>query len=385
MERQSLLSQSGSMNFNSTSTSLNVNTSASSSRVHNSQLPAGGVSRTDCTDPIPPYSMDSIPGYSNTNFKGVAVLPPTTQNSVPQPPRDQKAIRRVTTLTEDQAKEALVRFVADHCCYGTGPVREMRIVGMDSSSAFHYCLETFGESRYTKWKCKPSNGKHSVVLGPAPSPWDLHIQPPAMFQPGEVDVEVPNTASVKQCYKCNGAGSSICSECSGSRRVRCRDCRGTGWDDFHNRMCSKCGNGLAICSDCKGSGRDKCLLCGGCGNLCWFILMTVKWANHVGDHIMEGTSLPQEKIKKVSGEIAFEETAPRVGPVNHFSEQQINQASRDLISKHGACYSMERILMQRHKIRIVPVTQVSYSYKDQILAYYVYGFENKRVEITRGQ
>uniref|UniRef100_A0A2C9JZJ8 Uncharacterized protein n=1 Tax=Biomphalaria glabrata TaxID=6526 RepID=A0A2C9JZJ8_BIOGL len=134
---------------------------------------------------------------------------------------------------------------------------------------------------------------------------------------------------------------------------------------------------LSRCFVCNGSGRIECYKCKGRASLRWYIELKITWKNHLEDHIVERTALPDELIRTVSGEVAFEETYPRVWPINHFPESEINAASNTLVSKHKSAFPTERILMQRHRVRIVPVTQVAYSYKDMNSCFFVYGFEHR--------
>ncbi|CAL1537493.1 unnamed protein product [Lymnaea stagnalis] len=347
-------------------------------------VPHGAMSSpNEDTEPsAPPPELASLPGYSNIGFDG-AMLPPPSYQEVIQEPQQRAAIRSGATITEDQAREAIIEFVSEHCCYGKGPALEMKINDLQSSSAFHYTLETFGEGRSTKWTCQPYMGEGIVVSGSPPGAWDIQAQPPAMFQTNKLEVEVPNTASVKPCHVCGARGYKFCYMCLGSGRRQCAFCNGTGrisyYEDGEHRHkhCHSCTGGMTTCFTCNGSGRIECRKCKGRANLRWFIQLTINWTNHLEDHIVERTALPDELIRSVSGEVAFEETSPRVWPVNHFPEQEINMASKGLVSKHGSGFPSERILMQRHRVRIIPVTQVGYHYKSQTSSFFVYGLEHK--------
>ncbi len=61
---------------------------------------------------------------------------------------------------------------------------------------------------------------------------------------------------------------------------------------------------------------------------------------------MERSTLPSELIRDVQGQLAFEEENPRVWPVNHFPDAQINSASSALVRKHSTAFPTERILRQ---------------------------------------
>ena len=43
-------------------------------------------------------------------------------------------------INEDQAREALLQYVAQNCCYGSGAAKNMTFRDLKSSSAFHVCM-----------------------------------------------------------------------------------------------------------------------------------------------------------------------------------------------------------------------------------------------------
>ena len=47
------------------------------------------------------------------------------------------ALFRATAITDDQARDAMIQFVSENCCYGTAPAREMVIKDVIPSSAYH--------------------------------------------------------------------------------------------------------------------------------------------------------------------------------------------------------------------------------------------------------
>ena len=44
---------------------------------------------------------------------------------------------RATSITEEQARDALLAFVAENCCYGKGAAKDMDIKDITPSSAYH--------------------------------------------------------------------------------------------------------------------------------------------------------------------------------------------------------------------------------------------------------
>ncbi|XP_059150494.1 protein SSUH2 homolog [Physella acuta] len=334
---------------------------------------------------VPPLEqMDKIPGYAAVGFdEGMFLAPPSQQprldEASPQQDQRPRSTFNYTPLTREQAREAIIHYAADHCCYGNNPAVKMEFTNMASTSSFHYTLETFGESRSTKWTSHPYLGEGLVVTGPPPGPWDVMVAPPVMFQKNKKKIEVPNTASVKPCHNCNGRGNKSCGFCQSSGRRKCLTCNGTGRSrmDAGPSQCMSCQGGWTKCYSCNGAGHNVCTKCEGRGNLRWYIQLTVQWTNHTDHHVIERTALPNSLITRVTGLVAFEESLPRVSPVSHFLETEINTASHALVNKHACSFPTERILMQRHVVQIVPVTEVSFTYEDMMSSFFVYGNEHK--------
>ncbi|XP_062589397.1 protein SSUH2 homolog, partial [Saccostrea cucullata] len=342
----------------------------------------GGMPEMAPTAP-PLEKMDSIGGYNNVGFSA-NVLPPPSYDEVTeqQTPEERQAIENVLTITEQDAREALLGYVAEHCCYGKGAAEDLKFTDLNPTNALHYTLESYGEGRSTCWAYEPYSGQpiDGPQNGPAPGPWDIQASPQTMFQNSEQTFEVPHTASVKPCHDCNALGVVVCGQCYGQGMVMCSLCQGRGHlsryhDGHHSHVrCHHChGCGSIQCSFCCGVGMVMCRNCSGFRNLKCYIKLTVKWTNHVNDHIMEHAPLPDHLIRNVSGQTAFEETKVKVWPINQFHEREINEASERLISDHQ--FPSERVLMQRHKVRIVPVTQCMYKWKNTESDFIVYGFE----------
>ena len=63
-------------------------------------------------------------------------------------------------------------------------------------------------------------------------------------------------------------------------------------------------------------------------------------------------------------------------PVTGFPDDAVNRASRQLVESHSVSFPTERILSQRHWIRIVPVFEAQTDYKGKRFNFWVYGNEN---------
>ena len=82
-------------------------------------------------------------------------------------------------------------------------------------------------------------------------------------------------------------------------------------------------------------------------------------------------------VGEVSGQVAFEEENLRVAALESFDAEVIKMASAQLVSGHATKFPEEKILRQRHQVRVVPVTKVNYKWKGKTRSFFVYGYENK--------
>ncbi|WAR26498.1 SSUH2-like protein [Mya arenaria] len=338
---------------------------------------------TLCTQPI--EKMYEVPGYSNMGFDGSRVPPPSYEAATRQPTQ-RAEIQGLPQIDEIEARNALLQHVSEHCCYGSGAAQSLRFTDLKHSSAFHYTLETFGEARSTAWAYDPYTNQQidGPQNGHAPGPWDILVAPPSMFKKQQSHIEVPHSAVIKPCHTCMAMGRVQCQKCFGRGRIQCTSCDGFGHKtvfrngEHEHESCHWChGDGSQSCCTCHGFGMVKCTCCQGHCSLKCYIKLTITWTNHLTDHIVERTALPDHLIRNVAGRVVFTETQQRVWAINHFPDAEINNASNRLVSQHTTAFPSEKILMQRHKVRIVPVTQAMYKWKDTDSDYFVYGFEKK--------
>ena len=74
---------------------------------------------------------------------------------------------------------------------------------------------------------------------------------------------------------------------------------------------------------------------------------------HTAEHIVEKMKLPHELIRDVSGQVAFEEEQTRLVPLGaHVPNGDIREASARLVNGHEANYADQKIVAQRHQVRI---------------------------------
>ena len=94
-------------------------------------------------------------------------------------------------------------------------------------------------------------------------------------------------------------------------------------------------------------------------------------------HLTGSRNVPHHLIGDVSGQVAFEEENLRVCAVETVEDDVIKMASAQLVASHASKFPEEKILRQRHQVRVVPVTKVNYEWKGKSRSFFVYGYENK--------
>lgn len=331
----------------------------------------------------PPDMFARYTGYENTRFGSSYVPPPPPY--VPQPASQipEQHFSQSNIITEEQAREAMLQFVSEHCCYGKLPAQEMTIKDINPSNSYHYSLESFCESRATEWKFEPYRGQpiDSPVNGVAPQPWDINVQPPEMFADRKTKLEVPHTANIKPCHDCKAVGYIQCDVCCGDGSNPCGRCNGSGnvQEMDETVQCSICfGTGYKRCDECNGDGRVKCPTCEGNAQMKTFIELTVTWKNHKSDEVVgQAIQLPGELVVDSKGTELFSQELPRVWPITNFFEQQINISSKKLVEEHARKWPSKRILLQRQILRAVPVSEVFYEWKETSSRYWVFGLDHQ--------
>jgi len=142
-------------------------------------------------------------------------------------------------LTEDEARDALLSYLDDHCCYGKSAARNMVIKHIECLPAYHYELQTFSEKRETAWTYSPIRGMagmaaaHAAHFGSPPLPWEIEEYPTQAFKDEVRLIPVPNTSNVKSCHRCRGSGGVLCKDCNGKGWQRCIHCHGDGRAEQH--------------------------------------------------------------------------------------------------------------------------------------------------------
>lgn len=330
----------------------------------------------------PPSDWETIPGYEGMGSNdGGKFLPPPQPGPIPGTvPTPANTSWIIPSISEDDARNALMDYAKNKCCYRSTPAEEMDFHELRPFNTYRYRLETFTESRTCKWVTKPYTGQavDSPVFGIPPQPWDIPIQIPAMFKDDEINMPVPHTSSLKACPQCLGICRTVCKKCHGTGRVRCWVCNGTGrrFDD----VCHHCrGQGTESCTTCHSTRYERCVGCSGRGQILNYIELTVTRKNNIHEFVADHNSeFPTELFKKVNGEKIFMDEQLLLPPLVNFPALSINQASQNALQNHHAQFSStSRMLRQRHCIEWLPLTKVEYIWRGNRYDYFVYGKENK--------
>ncbi|XP_077868667.1 protein SSUH2 homolog [Saccoglossus kowalevskii] len=275
-----------------------------------------------------PTSVENTPGYQpvqgyeNVGFGEGSAVPPPPLAVPAETEKPKEEYSSASNISEDDARAAMIQFVSEHCCYGSKPAKEMNIGSIIPSSALHYQLETFSESRATSRDFLPYMG-YELIDGPmngmAPPVWNIMCTPTNLFQDEIKELEVPHTAFVAY--------------------------------------------GLLIISILESMNQI-------------LIPKLRDIVNHLSDYILEKSDMPDELIRGVSGTTIFEQTLPFVWPISAYPVPEISANSQRLVAEHQT-FNMERQLQQRQRLRAVPVSEVAYTWKDTNTRFWVYGNEHK--------
>uniref|UniRef100_A0A8D0EVV2 Ssu-2 homolog n=1 Tax=Strix occidentalis caurina TaxID=311401 RepID=A0A8D0EVV2_STROC len=208
----------------------------------------------------------------------------------------------VPPMTEAAARQALLRFVASRCCYGSRAAGQLAIQCLRPLGMYRYRLETFSESRLSEW----------------------------VFE--------PFTSNSHPCFNSSVYLQTRCVTCKGSRRrlkqqKRCQLCSGTG---------------RKRCNTCSGRGSKTCVTCQGEKKLQHFKQLVITWKNNVFEFVSEQhLNFPGELLSKVSGANVFKDENVVVYPIINFPDPEISLASQRAIAEHSAALATSsRILRQ---------------------------------------
>ena len=101
-------------------------------------------------------------------------------------------------------------------------------------------------------------------------------------------------------------------------------------------------------------------MCNGSCQLRHYIRLEVTFHTHEDDYVYETTDLPDELILKADGANLFKETANRIGPIENYYLDEINEHSASLVASHSANWPEKHIWKQKQTLDSVPVYEICY-------------------------
>ncbi|XP_072300018.1 protein SSUH2 homolog [Eucyclogobius newberryi] len=332
-------------------------------------------------------------GYNNMALNGkdefLCPLEPSDQHQ-PEPESPAPcATPSVPSFTTEGALEALRKYVSEQGL-DPRPANEATVTDLLTIHCYRYRLETFTETRFTRWNTDPYTGEDvEEVSAPAP-PWDMFVEEPPLFNASSRDIALTNTKLVKVCGRCDGRGSCSCSFCFDGKE-KCDHCIGRGYNNTYNyytgylqhQLCCFCsGQGHVRCSFCSGKGQTKCNVCLEHKKTTLSISLRVKWMNHQ-DQVLCGSSEPQhlqqlqqpqhlQHLQQLPGQRIMNHTAPRVGAISDFLDPAVIRASQTLVLEHAEKYKLNaRILQQRQTVELVSLCRVLYAWRGRSYTFYI--------------
>ncbi|XP_030277096.1 protein SSUH2 homolog [Sparus aurata] len=324
----------------------------------------------------------NVPGYEGTMAGGGGYLPPPMPAEPVAPPQPGPVPDdwSIPSLSEDVARDAFKSFASSNCCWSKAPAEDGVITSMEPFNTYRYRLETFTESRSTEWAHKPHEGELAdFYTQTAPRPWEVSATAPSLFTNHKEEIRVPYTSSIKECHSCHATGMMQCETCHGNGYEKdCWVCNGSGTKD--NESCNRCdAKGKERCTDCNAQGSKECETCKGKRQLLTYINLKVEWTNNVEDHVVEQKSgLKIDDLRSVSGKELFKNNQYLLYPLLGFPNPAISEASERLVREHQSKYAQNsRILQQRQRVELIPITKVNYKWKSNSHVYYVFGNENQ--------
>ncbi|KAK2149871.1 hypothetical protein LSH36_433g02098, partial [Paralvinella palmiformis] len=106
-----------------------------------------------------------------------------------------------------------------------------------------------------------------------------------------------------------------------------------------------------------------------------FIKLIVIYSNNEVEHLIQNSDLPENLPNEVSGELVFEQTQPRVWPISSYPDRELCRASQKLVNQQQNAYIDSRIIMQRQRLRAVPLSECLFTYRNKDGRFWICGKE----------
>nr|XP_002129682.1 protein SSUH2 homolog isoform X2 [Ciona intestinalis] len=312
-------------------------------------------------------------------------------------------------LSKEQAQSELLEHIEAQCCYNKKVAKQLDICDVIMTSAWQYRLETVRESRVVVDEEEPYNGEKvdGPRRGQAPlNKWDIDV---TVTSSNTAKKRIPHTSERRSCVSCQGNGTTTCGYCTGNGKLPCYNCHGSGHTSVHetyyehsdslnqqprrvsrSETCHECGgSGNKICCNCHGRGRGNCGRCEGRGEVVAYKAVYVKHTTLRGNKTTNTNNLPLQLFQRCGGAIVHEEAGTTLTPLSSDTclniEMQI--ASEELLAKHtpdvrhreSTGRNDERIILQTHIVRLLPIYTIHYTHRGDKGAYWIVGMDKKMI------
>uniref|UniRef100_A0A1I8JPC7 Glutaredoxin domain-containing protein n=1 Tax=Macrostomum lignano TaxID=282301 RepID=A0A1I8JPC7_9PLAT len=239
-----------------------------------------------------------------------------------------KTFEQLPKVTEEILRNILLQYASENCCQSSQFIRDLPIIKIETTLAWHYCLETYLEARYTCWTFEPFDNQEvdGRENGRPPAPWEVELKPDRPFKDEDKETVVPHTCRLKPCHHCSQAGCLACQRCKGRRYLRCGECSGPGQEDSTAGHRGEEGGLLWL----RWPGEKERLL--------FYVKLKCEWRRRDADFIEEKTDLPDELVRDVSGKLIFLEEDEFVSPIQNFPYASVNEASAKLLQEAERSY-----------------------------------------------
>lgn len=297
-------------------------------------------------------------------------------------------------LQEDEIRDLIVDHVDHQCCWGKLPASKWNFKKIEDCNAFIGALESFIEEREVYSDVEPYTGQlytteeQGRVLGP----WEVDMRDefPLLFTvKKEVRSIVPFSQRLEVCKTCSGKKEIPCPSCHQSdesgalvrkKMPDCSVCRGRGLiahQDGSDSECGECkGSGMQQCKQCGSSGLVKCNACSGYGSLLHGTVLIARWRTLINKIISassHASTLPDEVLHEAGGIDLHNDQSHSCQPVQFLSSYGLTKLSADVFASREAIPPTARLIVERHQLRLIPVTHVVMSDGDRSFQFYIIG------------
>ncbi|XP_002976865.2 protein SSUH2 homolog [Selaginella moellendorffii] len=303
----------------------------------------------------------------------------------------------VQSLQEDEIRDLLIDHVHHHCCWGKRPAWSWKISKVEDCNAYVGTLETFIEERDLVEECVPYDGRIIDEGGRAPGPWELDTRshfPPLFVSSKEALIKVPHSESVEQCTGCFGQGDIACHVCtiyddSGNLQQRkkftCSGCNGRGLIahlDGSDSSCKECkGSGKVYCPRCHSRGLLACEHCKSAGSFVSSMSVRVKWRTLLSRKVIASShaaSVPDDVFQRAKGVELYCHESQQCQAADFQDSALLSRFSKEIIRERAPVPPAARVVSERHRITVVPVTRVLMSDgKRRWFKFYIVGLKKE--------